>query len=138
MKATSSITCLNYTDATTAIEWLCNAYGFEKHLVVNEDNGTVLHSELKLGEVMIMVGSSNNGGEYCKLIKHPKEVGGMETQSPYIVIDNPDALYESAKKQGAKIAIEIKTEDYVGRGFSCYDPEGHLWNFGSYNPWKKH
>ena len=31
--------------------------------------------------------------------------------------------------------MEIKDEDYGGRGFSCFDPEGHLWNFGSYDPW---
>ncbi|HZF33304.1 MAG TPA: glyoxalase, partial [Candidatus Angelobacter sp.] len=26
-------------------------------------------------------------------------------------------------------------EDYGGRGYSCRDPEGHLWNFGTYDPW---
>ena len=35
----------------------------------------------------------------------------------------------------AKIAIEIKDEDYGGRDFSCYDLEGHLWSFGTYDPW---
>ena len=36
---------------------------------------------------------------------------------------------------GATIATEIKDEDYGGRDFSCYDLEGHLWSFGSYDPW---
>jgi len=27
--------------------------------------------------------------------------------------------------------IEIKDEDYEGRGFSCRDLEGHLWNVGT-------
>ena len=31
--------------------------------------------------------------------------------------------------------IDIKDGDYGGRGFTCRDPEGHLWNFGSYDPW---
>ncbi|MCO5185240.1 MAG: glyoxalase, partial [Anaerolineae bacterium] len=26
-------------------------------------------------------------------------------------------------------------EDYGGRGYSCLDREGHVWNFGSYDPW---
>jgi uncharacterized glyoxalase superfamily protein PhnB len=30
--------------------------------------------------------------------------------------------------------LEIKNEDYGGRGFSCRDLEGHLWNFGTYDP----
>jgi hypothetical protein len=33
-----------------------------------------------------------------------------------------------------------RDEDYGGRVFSCRDPEGHLWNIGSYDPWtaRKH
>ncbi len=25
--------------------------------------------------------------------------------------------------------------DYGGRNYTCVDPEGNLWNFGSYDPW---
>ncbi len=35
------------------------------------------------------------------------------------------------------IIIDIKVEDYRGRGFTCADPEGNLWSFGSYNPWEE-
>ncbi len=38
------------------------------------------------------------------------------------------------KDNGARIAIDLKMEDYGGQGYSCYDIEGHLWNFGSYDP----
>jgi uncharacterized glyoxalase superfamily protein PhnB len=31
--------------------------------------------------------------------------------------------------------MEIKDEEYGGRGFTCSDPEGHLWSFGTYDPW---
>ncbi len=89
-----------------------------------------------MGSVMVMIGSSGSGSEYSKLTKHPGDAGGFETQSPYIVIDDPDAMYARAKKYGAKIAIEIKTRNTGGRGFSCFDVEGHLWSFGSYDPWK--
>ena len=43
---------------------------------------------------------------------------------------------ELSRAAGAEIVIEIKDEDYGGRGFSCRDPEGHLWNIGTYDPWK--
>lgn len=46
-------------------------------------------------------------------------------------------MYRKAKAAGAHIAIEIKDEDYGGRGFSCHDPEGQLWNVGSYDPWNE-
>jgi uncharacterized glyoxalase superfamily protein PhnB len=69
------------------------------------------------------------------LIKQPDEIGSGETQSSYLVVADPDALYARAKAAGARIIVEIKDEDYGGRGFSCCDLEGHLWNFGSYDPW---
>ena len=31
---------MRYNDAPAAIEWLCKACGFEKHLVVPGENGT--------------------------------------------------------------------------------------------------
>jgi uncharacterized glyoxalase superfamily protein PhnB len=135
MKAKHIIPCLAYEDAVNAIEWLCAAFGFEKHQVFMEENGIVSHAELKLGDVMIMTGSSRSNSAYSKLIKQPKEVGNFETQSPYIVIDDIDAHYERAKRHGAKIILELKEEDYGGKNYSCYDIEGHLWSFGSYDPW---
>lgn len=51
-------------------------------------------------------------------------------------MNDADAVYASAKAAGAKIAMDIKNEDYGGRGFSCLDLEGHLWNFGTYDPWQ--
>ncbi|MGI9286568.1 MAG: VOC family protein, partial [Pseudomonadales bacterium] len=29
----------------------------------------------------------------------------------------------------------VEDQDYGGRLYSCRDPEGYLWNFGSYDPW---
>ena len=138
MKATSIIPSILYKDATAAIEWLCTAFGFEKHLIVPGENGLIVHAQLTLGSIMIMTGSAQRQSEYSKLIRQPNEVGNFETQSPYIVLDEKDidAHYEKAKKHGAKIVIELKAEDYGGKNYSCYDPEGHLWNFGSYDPWK--
>jgi uncharacterized glyoxalase superfamily protein PhnB len=137
MKATSIIPCLGYKDALTAIDWLCDAFGFEKHQVFSEGSGVVSHAELVLGDCMIMVGTQDTGSAYSKLIKHPSETGAFETQSPYIVLDESEveALYEKAKKHGARIAIELTQQNYGGKNFSCYDLEGHLWNFGSYDPW---
>jgi uncharacterized glyoxalase superfamily protein PhnB len=68
-------------------------------------------------------------------MKQPDEIGDAETQTPYVIVSDADALYARAKAAGAKIVLEIKDEDYGGRGFSCRDLEGRLWNFGTYDPW---
>jgi uncharacterized glyoxalase superfamily protein PhnB len=31
--------------------------------------------------------------------------------------------------------LDIKDESCGGRGFTCRDLEGHIWNIGTYNPW---
>ena len=54
----------------------------------------------------------------------------------YIIVSDIDEHYARAKAAGATITIEIKDEDYGGRVYSCRDPQGQLWNFGSYDPWQ--
>jgi len=50
-------------------------------------------------------------------------------------VQDADVVYERVKAVGAKIVIDIKFEDYGGRGFSCLDLKGRLWSIGTYNPW---
>ena len=128
------IPCLRYRDAPAAIEWLCAAFGFERHLVVPGDNGAVAHAQLSFGNGMIMLGSAENESPFGRLMKQPSETGGATTQSVYVVVTDADALYTRAKNAGAKIAMEIRDEDYGGRAFTCHDLEGHLWSFGTYDP----
>ena len=130
------IPCLRYRDAPAAIEWLCNTFGFEKHLVVPNADGSIAHAQLSFGHGMVMLGSvTHEPTEFGLLVKQPDEVGGTSTQSVYLVVKDADAVYASAKAGGARIAMEIRDEDYGGRGSSCYDLEGHLWSFGTYDPW---
>lgn len=129
------IPCLRYRDAPTAIEWLCQTFGFEKHLVVPNQDGTIAHAQLSFGHGMIMLGSVIDS-DFGRLMKQPDEIGGAETQTAYVVVSDADALYVRAKAAGARIVLDIKDEDYGGRGFTCRDLEGHLWNFGTYDPWR--
>jgi uncharacterized glyoxalase superfamily protein PhnB len=83
-----------------------------------------------------MLGSvSGKDSVWGRLIKQPDEIDGVETQSAYLVVSDADAIYARAKAAGAEILLDIKDEDYGGRGFTCRDLEGHIWNFGTYDPW---
>jgi len=66
----------------------------------------------------------------------PDEIGGLETQSSYVVVNDADEVYARAQIAGAEIVVKIRDEDYGGRGFICRDLEGRLWSFGTYNPWQ--
>lgn len=130
------IPCLRYRDAQAAMQWLCEAFGFERHAVHAKPDGTIAHAQLTFGNGMVMLGSVlAKETPWGRLIRQPDGVSGAETQSPYVIVADVDRVYERAKAAGAEIVIDIHDEDYGGRGFSCRDPEGHLWNFGSYDPW---
>jgi uncharacterized glyoxalase superfamily protein PhnB len=129
----SIIPALRYEKAPEAIEFLCNAFGFEKHAVHEGEDGTIAHAELTHGGGMIML-SSASPGEWDQFVKTPK-AAGITTISPYVVVADADAHYARAVAAGATILRPIQDESYGGRGYGCADPEGHVWYFGTYDPW---
>jgi uncharacterized glyoxalase superfamily protein PhnB len=115
---------LSYKDASTAIDWLCRAFGFERHAVHEGEGGAVEHAELSIEGAFIMLGTEGAGS-----LDWPSGHA-----SNYIVVDDPDGHYERARAAGAEIVIELRDEDYGSRGYTARDPEGNLWSFGTYRP----
>ncbi|MBX3698892.1 MAG: glyoxalase [Dokdonella sp.] len=130
------IPALRYRDAPAAIEWLCKAFGFEKHGVYADDAGGIAHAQLTFGNGMIMLSTANDN-EWGRRMAQPDQIDGRETQCPCVIVSDPDAHYAMTLAAGATIIDELKDNDYGGRGYSCRDPEGHMWWFGSYDPWKE-
>jgi uncharacterized glyoxalase superfamily protein PhnB len=128
------IPALRYRDAKAAIDWLGLAFGFEPQLVVPGEGDAIVHAQLRFGNGMVMLGSMKDD-EFGRLMTHPDETGGRETMSAYVIVADADAHYARATAAGAKIVRDIQDEDYGGRGYSCRDLEGRLWNFGTYDPW---
>ena len=127
------IPTLLYKDAPTAIDWLVDAFGFEKHLVVPGPGDTIAHAQLRLGTGMIMLGSEKQDG-FGKLMSAPDEGQGV-TQAIFVVVADPDAVHDRALSQGAEILMPLTDQEYGGRDFTCRDLEGHIWSFGTYDPW---
>ena len=133
------IPCLRYEDAPAAIDFLCRAFGFERHAVHadDQDPGIVHHAQLTDRGNMIMLSSVGRGdGEWADKagMKTVTQAGG-NTQTVYIVLDDVDAHAARARAAGAEIIAEPADQDYGGRVYSARDPEGYVWSFGSYDPW---
>ncbi len=133
MRKGNIIPAMCYRDAPTAIDWLCQAFGFERHLVVAGEGGTIRHAQLTLGNGMIMLGTARED-EFGKLLAVPNK-GDRVTQSTYIVVEAIDAHYDKAVAAGTEIVTPIEDQEHRGRFYAARDPEGHLWCFGSYDPW---
>lgn len=127
------IPTMRYRDASAAMEWLCEVFGFSRHLVVPGADGIVAHAQLTLGDGMIMLGSERDDA-HGGLMKVPGP-GGTNTQSSCLVVDDPHAVHDRAVAAGAEIVSPLESPEYGGVFFACRDPEGHVWNVGSYDPW---
>ena len=123
---------MRYRDAKAMIDWLERAFGFERHVVYEGEDGTIAHAELKFGTGIIMAGSAKDD-LFGKLVKPVKDVGGT-TQSVYIAVPDADAVFARAKAAGAEIVMGLTDQPYGSRDFICRDPEGQVWCFGTYAP----
>ncbi len=128
--APTIVPCLSYRDAPAAIEWLKEAFGFTENFVVPGPDDTIAHAQLAFGTGMVMVGSLRDDELQMRT---PCDLGGV-TQSIYIVVEDANAHYERAVEAGAEIVRELEDTPYGSRDYSARDPEGHLWNFGTYRP----
>jgi uncharacterized glyoxalase superfamily protein PhnB len=95
------IPTMRYRDAPKMIDWLCKAFGFEKHFVVPGDAGTIAHAQLTFGNGMIMCGSARDD-DWGKLVKPVADVG-TATGAAYVSVRDVDAHYARAKVAGAEI-----------------------------------
>ena len=120
---------LTYEDAEAAIEWICRVFGFKAQLVVPGNPGSVVHSELSLGDGVVMVSSPK-----AEQRRVPPRSSGEGSHALAIYVEDPDAHFANAKAHGATITQELQDEEFGGRGYMANDPEGHSWYFGSYRP----
>lgn len=127
---------LFYQDASAAITFLCEAFGFVVRLRIEGERGRVEHSELEYGGGLIMVGEEGGKAERTDPLpgKSPKSAGGANTQILCVVVTDVDAHCARARAAGAVIIEPPKDNDYgaeywTDRTYRCADPEGHHWFF---------
>jgi len=136
MTSTARVTIvptMRYRDAPKMLEWLCRAFGFERHFVVPGDGGTIAHAQLTYGNGMIMLGSARDD-DWGTLVKPVADVGAR-TGAAYVVVSDVDAHCARARAAGAEIVRELENTPYGSREYAARDPEGQVWSFGTYDPW---
>ena len=112
---------LSYDDAPAAIDFLVNAFGAERHAVYASDDGAIQHAEVRLGNGIVMLGSSRADS--------PSTHGSI-----YVVVENSDEHCARARAAGAEIVMELRDTEYGSRDYGAHDPEGNTWYFGTYQP----
>ena len=123
-----------YRDAAAAIDWLCQAFGFEVRLKVEGEGGRIEQSELTYGEGLVMVGQEGGDRPWKARMRSPASIGGTNTQCLMCFVDDADAHCAHARGHGARIVEEPATHDYgedywTDRSYGVLDLEDHLWWF---------
>src|SRR4051812_39446315 len=85
-----------YPDAAQAIDWLCNAFGFEVRLKVTGEGGRIEHSELVLAGGLVMI-----DGRCGEPHRPPAAVGGSNTQNMFVYVGDIEAHCARARAAGA-------------------------------------
>jgi PhnB protein len=113
---------LLYEDVAAAIDWLCDAFGFEERLRFADGSGIVTHAELTLGGGEVFLG--HPGPDY----RSPRELGAF-THLVHVYVDDVDAHCARAVEAGAPVLGELQDTPYGDRRYDTEDIEGHRWSF---------
>ncbi|CAM2933399.1 VOC family protein [Cupriavidus taiwanensis] len=117
---------LFYKDPLAALDWLERAFGFERVMVIRDQQGQLVHSEMRFGDSYLMVGS-----EWADFTASPASIGGKNTQTVHVHLpEGLDQHCERARAAGAVILREPQDEFYGDRTYTARDAEGHVWTFG--------
>lgn len=121
---------LYYEDGSTAVDFLCNVFGFQERIVTRRGDGSLLHAEVGIHDDVVMLGTPVDDSGAPKSQKELRETG-IRHGSVMCFVDDIDAHYETTRAGGAEILSELRQQDYGPRSYSAADPEGHVWHFSS-------
>jgi PhnB protein len=116
---------LLYHDTDAAVEFLIRVFGFTEKYRLAGNDGKTAHAEVELEGGVIMLGTPSG------TFRNPKELG-ERTATTSVYVDDVDAHFERASKEGAEITRGLADQFYGDRTYSALDPEGHAWSFATH------
>lgn len=126
---------IGYEDASAAIEWLEQAFGFREDREARyEEGGVITHAELDLDGAKIYL-STPPGYASPMTLRADSEAAKRAYDNPHVIdghfvlVADVDAHFGQAREAGATILSE-PSDNYGLRMYSAEDPEGHRWMFG--------
>ena len=115
MAAASTITpALSYQDPFAALDFLERAFGATEVFRAPSQNGDIRYAQVRIGDSVVEVGDAH--GEF-----QPMPLG------IHFYVDDVDAVYQSALREGAASLSEPAVQPYGERSGSVVDEFGNHW-----------
>jgi uncharacterized glyoxalase superfamily protein PhnB len=111
---------LTFRRGDASLAFLAEGLGFEVVTVQRDEDGGVVHAELRRGEAVIMGGAG--------------DVAPAASPGLYLVVDDVDGLFERAREAGATVGHPPEDTGWGTRRARIQDPDGHEWSLGTYRP----
>lgn len=116
---------INIKGALEAVEFYKKAFGAKEIGRITMPNGSLAHAELQIGDSRFMLAEENPQWGNVS----PQTLGDSPV-ALCIYVDDVDAVFAKALKEGAKVTgeMEVKDQFYGDRAGSLTDPFGHKWS----------
>jgi uncharacterized glyoxalase superfamily protein PhnB len=105
--------------AHTVVEFLEQGFGAEELYCLKHPDGTIWHSQVKVGDSMIMLADVRD--EYPAM-----------PSSIYVYVPDVDAVFARALKAGGTEIMSPEDRFYGDRSGGVRDPAGNVWWIGTH------
>lgn len=109
-------------DAAKAIDFYKKAFNATENFRMNGPDGKICHSEIKIGNSMIMLADEN---KECNAVA--PQAGTRSPVLLHLYVEDVDTLFKQAVTAGAKVERELADQFYGDRSGGISDPFGHVW-----------
>ncbi|MFC6011930.1 VOC family protein [Nocardia lasii] len=113
--------------AAVALDFYIDIFGATERMRMQAPDGTVMHSELLIGDSVLMVGDPVPEMGF----RDPKSVGGSPVNLT-VYLPDADAAFTAALAAGATAITPMTDQFYGDRSGSFEDPWGHHWTVATH------
>ncbi|MFC4376023.1 VOC family protein [Nocardia halotolerans] len=113
--------------AAQALEFYTAIFGATERMRMQSPDGTVMHSELLVGDSVLMVGDPVPEMGFLD----PKAVGGSPVNL-MVYVPDADAAFAAALDAGAAEIAPMTDQFYGDRSGAFEDPWGHRWTVATH------
>lgn len=102
------------TGAGRVLEFVRKAFGAQHRFRMDNEDGTVGHAEVQIGDSVVMMADANE--------TYPATPGNI-----HLYVEDCDAVYARALEAGAESVQEMADQFYGDRSGGVRDPGGNVW-----------
>lgn len=113
--------------ASAAIDFYSKVFGATERMRMPSPGDKIGHAELEIGDSLIMLAD-----EHPEMgARGPKTIGGTPV-TIFVYVDDVDAVFELAVKEGATATRQVENQFYGDRSGQFDDPFGHRWSVATH------